>query len=66
MRINKINIQNYKGIKKTSIILDGKSAVIFGINGSGNTSILDAITIVISKVLSEAALSDKLIDVSVM
>ena len=64
MRINKINIQNFKGIRKASINLDGKSAVFFGINGAGKTSILEAITIVISKVLSEAALSDKLIDVS--
>lgn len=40
MRINSINAINFKGFDKLDLQLDGKSTVIFGVNGAGKTSIL--------------------------
>ena len=55
MRVERIKIKNYKGIKDITIDLKGKNALIFGINGMGKSSILSACAIVITKALSMAA-----------
>ena len=43
MKILNLNLQNFKGFRTNSFDLDGKSTVIFGVNGTGKTSILSAI-----------------------
>ena len=43
MRINKLNLQNFEGFERCELSLDGKSTVIFGVNGTGKSSILAAI-----------------------
>lgn len=43
MKINCINVSNYKGIENLTLNLNGKSTVIFGVNGTGKTTILSAI-----------------------
>lgn len=43
MRIMHLNLQNFKGFESCSLNIDGKSTVIFGINGTGKSSILEAI-----------------------
>ena len=45
MRITQIGLKNFKGFSNASINLDGKSTVIFGENGSGKSSILQAINL---------------------
>ncbi len=43
MRLLSLNLQNFKGFENCTITLDGKSTVIFGINGAGKSSIFEAV-----------------------
>lgn len=43
MRLNKVVIENFKGFQELILNFDGKSAVIFGINGTGKSTVLSAI-----------------------
>ena len=43
MRIMNLELQNFKGFESCNLNIDGKSTVIFGINGTGKSSILAAI-----------------------
>lgn len=40
MKLKAIALQNYKGIEKLTINPEGKTTVIFGINGVGKSTIL--------------------------
>ena len=44
IRINKLTLQNFKGIKSLVINADGKSLDIFGDNATGKTTVFDAFT----------------------
>ena len=48
MNIKKINIENYRGISNVNFEFDSLLNVFVGINGSGKTTILDALTISLS------------------
>ena len=52
MKINRLELQNFRGIKHTNIALDGKSTVFFGINGAGKSTILKAINLLYSNVIN--------------
>ncbi len=43
MRLLNLSLQNFKGFENCNLNIDGKSAVIFGVNGTGKSSILAAI-----------------------
>jgi DNA repair exonuclease SbcCD ATPase subunit len=43
MKINSIKLENFRGIKKLDINLDGKDTDIYGANGTGKTTIANAI-----------------------
>ena len=43
MKLERIEIQNFKGFKNLDLELDGKNTVIFGVNGTGKSTILSAI-----------------------
>lgn len=43
MKLNEVKIENFKGFRGLDVKFDGKSAVIFGINGTGKSTILSAI-----------------------
>lgn len=43
MKIMNLNLQNFKGFEDSSFSFEGKSTVIFGINGTGKSSVLAAI-----------------------
>lgn len=43
MKLNKITIENFKGFSDVEFIFNGKSTVIFGVNGTGKSSILSVI-----------------------
>lgn len=43
MRLKKVIIKNFKGFRELTLNLDGQSAVIFGINGTGKSTLLSAI-----------------------
>jgi len=42
MRLNRITIINFKGIKNLELCFEGKSVTIYGANSSGKTSVYDA------------------------
>ena len=43
MRLNKVMIENFKGFRELMLDFNGKSAVIFGVNGTGKSTLLSAI-----------------------
>ncbi len=51
MYLKNIEIQNFKGIRKKSLDFDSTFTVLIGDNGSGKTSVLDAISIGIGTLL---------------
>ena len=52
MKIKSLTIQNFKGIENLNIELDGKTTVIFGINGVGKSTILRAIDLLYANIIS--------------
>lgn len=59
MKIAKIEQQNFRGIKELTLELDGKSAVIFGINGIGKSSILRSIDLLYANIIGKLLNSSK-------
>lgn len=55
MKINELRIKNFRGISDAGISFHGKSTIIYGINGMGKSTILDALGILFSKILNDAA-----------
>ncbi|MCG8602967.1 MAG: AAA family ATPase [Verrucomicrobiales bacterium] len=47
MRIDRVEIENFKGIEKESFKLDSNFTVFVGENGSGKTTVLDAVSFVL-------------------
>lgn len=54
MKINKLEIDNFRGIKKQELNLDGKSTIFFGVNGVGKSSVLKVVSILFSKLIQKA------------
>jgi len=53
MQIKQIVIKNFRGIQDEEINLKCKSAILFGINGSGKTSILYAVNLLFSRIINK-------------
>lgn len=51
MKLKSITLQNFKGIENLTIELDGKTTVIFGINGVGKSTILRAIDLLYANII---------------
>ena len=52
MRINRLELENFRGFKKASVDFPkGNVAVFFGWNGAGKTAVLDAVAIVLRSVI---------------
>lgn len=56
MKLNKIELINFRGISDMEIEFDKRATVIYGINGMGKSAVLEAGNILFSKILSEAAM----------
>lgn len=52
MKIKKINLENYRGVQSLPLQFDPKLNVFFGVNGSGKSTVLDAIAIMLSWAVS--------------
>ncbi len=52
MRINKISLSNYRGVKKLDFALNEGLNVLVGINGAGKSTLLDAVAIMLSWFIS--------------
>lgn len=52
MKLKSITLQNFKGIENLNIELDGKTTVIFGINGVGKSTILRAVDLLYANIIT--------------
>lgn len=52
MNLTSLYIHNFKGFKESKLTLNGKSTVIFGVNGSGKSTVLSAINYLFWSVLN--------------
>lgn len=59
MKVKTISISNFKGIDNLEIPFEGKSTIIFGINGVGKSTILRAIDLVYANIISRLVSSNK-------
>lgn len=53
MKINRLEISNFRSFNKELLFLDGKSTVIFGINGTGKSSILKSINLLYANIINQ-------------
>lgn len=53
MKLKSISLQNFKGIEDLVVELDGKSTVIFGINGVGKSTILQSIDLLYENIIAK-------------
>jgi predicted ATP-binding protein involved in virulence len=53
LKINSLKFTNFRGIKNVNFNLEGKSAVFFGINGVGKSSILRGINLLFSRIINK-------------
>ena len=53
MKIEAITIKNFKVFRDLSVILDGKSVVLFGVNGVGKSTVLSAINYIFRVFLNQ-------------
>ena len=59
MIIKKMSLQNFRGIDEKELNFDGMSAVIFGEDGSGKTTVLDGINMLVEDILYAAVNQEK-------
>ncbi|HAU84183.1 MAG TPA: hypothetical protein DCW90_01325 [Lachnospiraceae bacterium] len=59
MIIKKIILQNFRGFDEKEFAFDGKSAVLFGEDGSGKTAVLDGINMLVEDILYAAVNQEK-------
>ncbi len=59
MKVEMIRVFNFKGIDDLEIPLNGKSTIIFGINGAGKSTILRAIDLIYANIISKIVSSNK-------
>lgn len=50
MKIQKLELSNFRGIGHSELMLNGRSAVIYGINGMGKSTILQACNVLFSRI----------------
>lgn len=52
MKVKTISLSNFKGIENLTIPFDGKSTILFGVNGVGKSSILRSIDLIYANIIS--------------
>lgn len=53
MKLNRLNITGFRGLSNVNIDLGGKSAVFFGVNGAGKTSVLRGINLLYASIINK-------------
>lgn len=53
MKLKWITLQNFKGIENLNIFLDGRTTVLFGINGAGKSTILRAVDLLYANIIAK-------------
>lgn len=59
MRLTSLSMRDFKGFTEATLDLDRPLTVLVGANGTGKTSVLEAITLVVSRIVQEAFLSEQ-------
>lgn len=59
MKLKKINLMNFRGIENLEIPFNGKSTIIFGVNGVGKSAILRSIDLVYANIIARLTSSKK-------
>ncbi|MEY2912138.1 MAG: hypothetical protein RLZZ184_1447 [Cyanobacteriota bacterium] len=55
MRIEELHLQNFRGFRELKLTLPPDLAVFIGVNGSGKSSILDSIAILLSQFVADVS-----------
>lgn len=53
MKINKLELDNFRAFENACLKLDGKSAVLFGVNGTGKSSVLKSINLLYANIINQ-------------
>ncbi|HCA21470.1 MAG TPA: ATP-binding protein [Lachnospiraceae bacterium] len=53
VKLNRLNITGFRGLSNVNIDLGGKSAVFFGVNGAGKTSVLRGINLLYASIINK-------------
>ena len=53
MKINRLELENFRSFDRAELQLDGKSTVIFGVNGTGKTSVLKSINLLYANIINQ-------------
>ena len=53
MRLENIELENFRAMESTKIEFNGKSSIIFGINGTGKSSVLRAINLLYANIINQ-------------
>ena len=53
MKINSLELENFRLFDSAELKLDGKSTVIFGVNGTGKTSVLKSINLLYANIINQ-------------
>lgn len=53
MKIDELELKNFRGIKDQNINFEGKTTVFFGVNGTGKSTILRGINVLFSKIVQK-------------
>lgn len=53
MKINRLELENFRSFDRAELQLDGKSTVIFGVNGTGKTSVLTGINLLYANIVNQ-------------
>ena len=53
MKIDRLKIENFRSFDEADLQLDGKSTIIFGINGTGKTSVLKSVNLLYANIINQ-------------
>lgn len=53
MKIKRLELENFRSFDRSELQLDGKSTVIFGVNGTGKTSVLKSINLLYANIINQ-------------
>lgn len=59
MKLKSVKLRNFKGIENLIFPFDGKSTILFGVNGVGKSTILRAIDLIYANIISRLMSSNK-------
>lgn len=52
-KINKLHLTNFKSITEAELVLNSKSTVLFGINGTGKSTVLRSINLLYASLINQ-------------